>query len=156
MSEQSDLVLRFELAGRPFGIRLSDVRELLAMAALTPVPGAELEGLLNLRGTAVPVFDLRAALRLPPRAADPADRLIVVQAGGRLLAVRADSVSDLAALQGEDAPAGEGWPRLHGALGVGRLADVFVFLPDLARLWSAEADVALSLEGGRRHELERR
>ena len=34
----SELILRFELAGRRFGILLAEVRELLPMAALTPLP----------------------------------------------------------------------------------------------------------------------
>jgi len=50
----------------------------------------------DLRGTVVPVVDLRARLRLPSKAVEPSDHLIIIEAGagGRPLAMRVDRALD--------------------------------------------------------------
>lgn len=145
-----NLLVRFELAQRQFGIRLEQVRELLPMASLTPVPAAPvLEGLLNLRGQAVPVFDLRGALGLPAKEPEPADRLIVANVDQKLLALRADHVHDLVPWHASDQDAGELWPGLGRHFSVARVDDRFLFIPDLAGLWSAHEIAVLSQVAGR-------
>ena len=91
-------VLIFEIGGQRYGLPASDVRELCAVAILPlPLESAFLEGVFDLRGTVVPVVDLRARLRLPSKAVEPSDHLIIIEAGagGRPLAVRVDRALDL-------------------------------------------------------------
>ena len=57
-----------EVAGLRFGLRLDSVAEIVPMAALSrpaSMPSI-LEGMLNLRGTSVPVVRLASLLALPP------------------------------------------------------------------------------------------
>jgi purine-binding chemotaxis protein CheW len=65
-------VCRFEIAGQFFGLRLESVSEVAPMAALSRPPSMPsiLEGILNLRGAAVPVLRVASLLGLP---ADPLD-----------------------------------------------------------------------------------
>ncbi len=67
--------------------------------AILPLPleSAFIEGVIDLRGTVVPVVDLRARLRLPSKAVEPSDHLIIIEAGagGRPLALRVDRALDL-------------------------------------------------------------
>ncbi|MDQ1681111.1 MAG: purine-binding chemotaxis protein CheW [Frankiaceae bacterium] len=51
----------FELGGRPFAVPLPDVREIVRMAGVRPLPGmlAPMAGVLDLRGYPLPVMDLR-------------------------------------------------------------------------------------------------
>src|SRR5205085_6551817 len=70
--------------------------------------GPAVEGVVNLRGRVVPVFDLRVRLGLPARAVAPSDHLIVAQSGGRLVALRVDRALDLIQLDAEPGAAGEG------------------------------------------------
>jgi purine-binding chemotaxis protein CheW len=62
-------VLLFRVGDSPYLAPLASVSEVLMPATLRPVPGAPplLLGLLNLRGTAMPVIDLRERLGLSPR-----------------------------------------------------------------------------------------
>src|SRR5207249_1195724 len=53
---------------------------------------------INLRGTVVPVLDLRARLGLPAKPIEPADYLIVLGGDPQLLAVRIDRALELATL----------------------------------------------------------
>jgi purine-binding chemotaxis protein CheW len=129
-------ILVIETAGQRFGLPLTAVREVLPMAAPTPVPGSlALEGVLNVRGTVLPVLDLRRCLGLPAKVAEPGDHLVVGWAGQRLVAVHVDRALALielpgGALQGVDlAPA--------DPARVAKTADGLVVLPDLAALLAA-------------------
>ena len=88
----------FRLAGRRCAIAASAVVEILAAVATTPVPGQPdyVAGVINLRGTIVPVLDLRVRFGLPARPMQLADQLIVIRARGRLLALWIDEVEAFA------------------------------------------------------------
>ena len=92
-------VLIFEIGGQRYGLPAADVRELVRAVAILPLPleSAFIEGVFDLRGTIVPVVDLRARLRLPFKAVEPSDHLIIIEAGagGRPLALRVDRALDL-------------------------------------------------------------
>ncbi len=82
----------FSVGDAVFAFDVSDVREILRGASLSPAPGREgVEGLLNLRGQVVPVIDVRARLGLPARDIAVSDYLIVLENKGRRLIVRAES-----------------------------------------------------------------
>ena len=85
------------LAGVQIALPVLNVKEILRSVALTVVPGAPplLEGALNLRGTLVPVVDLRFLLGLPARANDPGDSLVVLTALARQVAVRVEAADDV-------------------------------------------------------------
>jgi chemotaxis signal transduction protein len=81
-SAHEDL-LTVGIGGDSFAIRLSDVAGLLSEAKVTRLPGSatELLGLMGLRGTLVPVYDLRALLGYP-RASAP--RWLLIAAAARV------------------------------------------------------------------------
>ena len=90
-------ILVFEVGGRRFGVRANEVRELLRAVTVVALPLAPpfVEGIINLRGTVVPVLDIRARLRLPAKDAEPADYLLVVGDDERPVAVRIDRALEL-------------------------------------------------------------
>ena len=55
------------LGGRPFAVNVTDAREVVVLDVTTPVPGApaSLVGVMNLRGTVLPVVEARPLLGLP-------------------------------------------------------------------------------------------
>jgi len=97
-------LLTFALDELCFGIAVADVREITRVAGFARMPKAPqvIEGVLNFRGTAVPVLDIRARFRLPPRSVRPSDHLIIARAGPRLVAVRVDRVLDLVSVDAAD------------------------------------------------------
>ncbi|MBI2193758.1 MAG: purine-binding chemotaxis protein CheW [Planctomycetes bacterium] len=90
-------VLVFELCQKRFALLLSQVQEVLRSVAIAPLPNAPsaIEGLINVRGSLVPVFNLRHRFGLPAKAPEPGDHLIVARAQGRVVAVRVDHVMDI-------------------------------------------------------------
>lgn len=130
-------IVVFRLEGREFALPLDSVAEVQRMVAITPVPEAPawLAGVISLRGQMVPVMDLRTRLGLPQQAAALDTRIIVTQAGGRLVGLVADRVEEVLALPDcsvevpDDLAGGE-----HAISGVARPSDRLILVLDLDRL----------------------
>ena len=97
-------ILTFELDNRLHAFRADDVVQIVQMVEISPLPGAPvvIEGIVNVRGTIVPVFDLRARLGLPARAIDPAQHLVILASGARSSAVRVDAADDFVSIADSD------------------------------------------------------
>jgi purine-binding chemotaxis protein CheW len=95
-AEAVDLLV-LELGGLRCGLLLDSVREVVRAVLVTPLPGAPpvVEGVIDVRGVVVPVYDLRARFDLPVRPLDPAERMVIAWTGDRLVAVRCDDTGDL-------------------------------------------------------------
>jgi len=66
-----------------------------------PLPCAQpgIAGAIRFAGIAVPVFDLRRSLRLEPKNIEAGDRLVLVDAGGRIMALVVDEVLEFVAIE---------------------------------------------------------
>ena len=97
-------ILTFELDNRRHAFRADDVVQVVQMVEISPLLGAPavIEGIVNVRGTIVPVFDLRSRLGLPPRAIDPAQHLVILASGARSSAVRVDAADDFVSIPDSD------------------------------------------------------
>lgn len=136
-------LVTFRLGEREYATPLADVREVVRLEGLADLPGMEppLAGVLDLRGTALPVLDLRRGavagdrgdvLVLERDAADGTDGLV----DGSTVGVAVDQVRAVVA-PGDLAPAGAAPDQ--GVLPsyvveVLRGPDGVVFLVDLARM----------------------
>ena len=90
-------LLKFELGRQLFGIPLRDVSEVVRAVSVAPLPKAPpiIEGVINLRGTIIPVLDIRARFKLPPKGIGPSDHLVVARAKDRVVAVRVDRALEI-------------------------------------------------------------
>jgi purine-binding chemotaxis protein CheW len=90
-------VISFRLGDQRFCIEVLSVREIRGWTPTTPLPNAPayVLGVVNLRGTVLPVIDLGARLGLA--AATPTERhvIIVVRLGERLVGLLVDAVSEI-------------------------------------------------------------
>jgi purine-binding chemotaxis protein CheW len=85
-------ILVFELDDERYGLALDSVREIVRAVAPSRVPGVPdvVEGVINYRGTLVPVFDLRARFGHGEKPLELSDHFIVATAGDTVVAVRVD------------------------------------------------------------------
>jgi purine-binding chemotaxis protein CheW len=137
--------LIFELGGRRFGVPASEVQELVRIVTITPpVPGSGMiEGVINLRGSVVPVFDLRARLGLPSREPDVSESLVIARREGRPVAFRIDRALDLATLvSGDIESSGLLETGDDPASGVAKLAGGLAVLLDLESLLAVNEEPA--------------
>lgn len=95
--------LTFVLNQQDYGIDILRVQEIKGWSQVTPLPNspAFIRGVLNLRGTIVPVIDLRLRFGIPEKEYDSFTVIMVVSVDARLAGLVVDSVSDVIDL-GED------------------------------------------------------
>jgi purine-binding chemotaxis protein CheW len=100
------------LGNELYAIDLRSVREVFEVDAVTPVPGmpSTLTGVANLRGTVVPLVDLRLMLGLPTTGAPP-QFAVVIRHGTNQIGLLIDRVPEIRTVQKEQLlPAGQGEP----------------------------------------------
>ena len=96
----SEELVVFSVEGRRLAFRVACVREIVRAVALSPylTDCAEIEGLLNLRGDSIPVYDLRTILGLAPRSMSLDDYLIIFATDQQMGAIRSDQGVELRTL----------------------------------------------------------
>ena len=145
--------LTFRLGDELFAINVFKAREVLDLSHITRVPTAPgyLRGVVNVRGNAIPVVDLRAKFRLPQSADTLHTRIIVMelQMDGETVVVGglADAVHEVLELEpqeiNEPPSLGMKW-RTDLILGMGRRNDRFTIILDIERVFSTEELEALT------------
>lgn len=89
--------ITFELGGQVFGLDIMVIREIRAWTPVTRLPSVPsyVAGVVNLRGTVLPVVDLAARLGWPPTEPSPRHAIIVVSFNGQARGLIVDAVSDI-------------------------------------------------------------
>jgi purine-binding chemotaxis protein CheW len=139
--------LGFQIAGEEYAIGILRVREILEYDTLTKVPTTppSIRGVINLRGSVVPVVDLAVKFGLPESVVSKRTCIVVVEVdldGERaVMGVLADAVSqvfDLPASEVEPPPPFGTRVRVDCLIGMGRAGRKFVLLLDIDKLLSLD------------------
>ena len=152
--EQSQY-LTFYLAGEEYAIGILQVKEILEYDTLPKVPQTppSIRGVINLRGSVVPVVDLAAKFGLPPSPVSKRTCIVIVEVdfdGQRtVMGVLADAVSqvmDLTPADIEAPPAFGTAVRVDYLQGMGKVGKKFVLILDVDRVLSAPELLGASLQ----------
>lgn len=97
-------ILVFEIDDRPFGVSAGLVVEVVRAVTPQTVPRLPdtIMGIINLRGSVVPVLDTRMLLHLPMMEVRHTDHLIIVRDEQLVYAIHADRAIDLVPLVREE------------------------------------------------------
>lgn len=97
-------LLSFRLGLQEYSVDIMSVREIRGWTRATPLPHAPayVTGVINLRGTVLPVIDLATRLGMAPVSADARNVIIVVQVNGHTAGLLVDGVSVILALPQSD------------------------------------------------------
>ena len=89
----------FELAGQTYAVPIARVREILMTPRLTPLPDAPaiIEGLIDLRGTLIPVVDLERLLNRDGAPSSARNRTVVVEVRGLVVGFRVERATQVVA-----------------------------------------------------------
>lgn len=90
------------LGGELFAIDLRHVREVFEVESITPVPGMQstIVGVANLRGTVMPLADLRPSLGIQSTTAQPF--VVVVRHGLQQVGILIDAVPEIRTIHPDD------------------------------------------------------
>ncbi len=147
VKEESQLVV-FALENEEFACKIDDVREVLKMIKITPLPNALnfIEGLINLRGEVIPVIDLRKKFGLPPIERDTNSRIIIVEVSEKMVGLIVDFVSEVISLndnQIQDAPEQVAGSRTQLIMGVGKVENRLLIILNLELILSSDEQIGL-------------
>jgi purine-binding chemotaxis protein CheW len=150
VSRTAGQYLTFELAGEQYGMDILRVQEIRGWSAVTPIPSTPecVQGVLNLRGTVVPIIDLRRRLGMPRIEYGPTTVIVVcnvITSGrDRLVGLVVDAVSDVCDVTVEDARptpdfgASVDVRYMHGMAAIGEqmvvLLDIDKLMDDVGRV----------------------
>lgn len=106
----------FSLGDKLFAVDIMRIREILVPQKLSPLPCASdlLEGVINLRGSVIPVMNMRKRFGQPIVDDAPASKLLIVSLVGQLLALVVDDVMEVISVPVVDIK-----PPIQTASGVG-------------------------------------
>ncbi len=96
--------LTFTLGAEEYAIDILKVQEIRGYDAVTAIAGAPqfIKGVINLRGTIVPIVDLRIKFALGRVEYTPFTVVIILNLSGRTVGIVVDSVSDVTALNHDE------------------------------------------------------
>ncbi|WP_408586740.1 chemotaxis protein CheW [Novosphingobium sp.] len=96
-------LITFEVEGQVFGLDIMSIREIRAWTPTTRLPRVPhyVAGVVNLRGTVLPVVDLAARLGWSATEPTPRHAIIVTQLGAQVGGWIVDSVSDIVTVPSE-------------------------------------------------------
>lgn len=139
-SERNEF-LTFALGEESYGIDILKVQEIRGYEAVTTIPNSPpfLKGVINLRGTIVPIVDLRIKLNFDKVEYTKFTVVIIINIGSRVFGVVVDSVSDVMALTPEQirpAPDFSGSVDTQYLMGLATVDGRTLILMDIEKLMS--------------------
>lgn len=149
VAEQRQMVV-FQLQNELYGVDIHQVREIIRVPAITHVPRTPefVEGVINLRGSVIPILDLRTRFGFAPGERDGDRRIVVVEMDDKTLGVIVDAVREVLLMDEQfiEPPS----PYIVSVetqyiVGVARLDDQLIILLDLNQVLSTDERDELSL-----------
>lgn len=142
--------ITFKLGDELFAIDVARVREVLDLSEITRVPTAPpyMRGVVNVRGSAVPVVDLRLKFGLPPGDDTVNTRIVVLEleldGEPTVVGGLADSVHEVLELEKgqirEPPRIAMRW-RADMIEGLGKKGDQFIIVLDIARVFANDGNL---------------
>ena len=149
--------LSFMVSGEAYGAEILRIKEIIEFDIITRVPmvPAYIRGVINLRGSVVPVIDLAARLERPSEDATRRTCVVIIEidAEGETMdiGVVVDQVNEVLDIMDEDiepAPSFGAKIRADFIYGMGRVNEDFIILLDVQRVLSvAELSMLQGLGG---------
>ncbi len=150
--EQSEKYLSFLLDKQYYAFHINDVREIIEMQEITPVPEFPdyAKGIINLRGVLIPVIDVR--LRFCKVEAEYNERtcIIILNIKETLVGFIVDTVDEVLDIDKSDI---SGVPKLADSstrkfiTGVGKTASKIVMLLNAQKMLNEEEIMSLDIDG---------
>jgi purine-binding chemotaxis protein CheW len=139
VNADSSEFLTFTLGAEEYGVDILKVQEIRRYDTVTRIPDTPdfIKGVVNLRGTIVPVIDLRQKLKFERADYDAFTVMIILNIARRVVGMVVDSVSDVMQLSAEQIrPAPEFGASVDTRFitGLGAIDDRMLILVDIEKL----------------------
>jgi purine-binding chemotaxis protein CheW len=140
--------LTFRLGEEEYGIDILKVQEIRGYEAVTAIANtpAFIKGVINLRGTIIPIVDMRIKFNLGNVDYNIFTVVIILNVAGRIVGMVVDSVSDVISLSAEQmrpAPSFAAGLDTQYIMGLGTVDKRMLILADIEKLMTS-SDMALT------------
>ncbi len=147
-SNEVQLVV-FKLGREEYGVSILQVQEIKRMTDITRVPHTPdyITGVINLRGSVLPVVDLKKRLNLPAQESTDHTRIIIVKIDEVIVGMVVDAVSEVLAIDQdhiESPDAVVGGVAANFISGVGKLDNRLLILLNLEMIIGISQDTKAS------------
>lgn len=136
----------FRLDNEDYAIAITKIQEIILMKPITRIPQVPdfIEGLINLRGSVIPIVNLRKRFGLPPRDLDDETRTIVVNIQDKTVGCIVDAVTQVMRInrdQIQPAPLSVLAISHQYIAGLARLDDRLLIILDIDRLFDEQCSI---------------
>ena len=136
----------FRLDNEDYAIAITKIQEIILMKPITRIPQVPefIEGLINLRGSVIPIVNLRKRFGLPPREVDDETRTIVVNIHDKTVGCIVDAVTQVMRINRDQIqpPPLSFLAISHQYIaGLARLEDRLLIILDIERLFDEQSAV---------------
>ena len=141
----------FAIGEETYGVEVLKVQEIIGMTQITHVPNSMdfMKGVINLRGSVVPVVDMRIKFRMDEREYDAFTVILIVEVQERLIGLIVDSVSDVVGIPVEsmqETPHFSANIETDYIKGIGNRDDQLIIILDVDEILSSEELARLDRE----------
>jgi purine-binding chemotaxis protein CheW len=142
-------LVSFELDKEEYGVDVLAVREIIRLPDITKMPNTPdyVEGIINLRGTVVPIISLRKRFNLMDNEASRSSRILVMETSGGLNGFIVDAVAEVIRISSSEIQAPPAITLGNAAqeciTGIVNHVERLLVVLDLNRLFSEEEQVLL-------------
>lgn len=130
----------FGLGNEEFGIEISQVREIIRLQNITPVPQSPdfIEGVINLRGQIIAVMDLTKRFSISKGKSSDKSRIVVAEVKGKTMGLIVDEVPEVVRISSaniEPTPEMIG-SKIHSEFikGVGKVGKRLIIILDVDKI----------------------
>jgi purine-binding chemotaxis protein CheW len=133
----------FRLDNEDYAIAITKIQEIILIKPITRIPQVPdfIEGLINLRGSVIPIVNLRKRFGLLPRELDDETRIIVVNVHDKTVGCIVDAVTQVMRInrdQIQPPPLGILAVNHQYLAGLAKLDDRLMIILDIEKLFEAE------------------
>ncbi len=134
----------FRLDNEDYAIAITKIQEIILIKPITRIPQMPdfIEGLINLRGSVIPIINLRKRFGLLPRDLDDDTRIIVVNVHDKTVGCIVDAVTQVMRInrdQVQPPPLGVLAVNHQYLAGLAKLEERLLIILDIDKLFEAEA-----------------
>ena len=134
--------LAFKLGNEEYGIKILQVQEIRGYESVTRIASApeHVKGVVNLRGTIVPIVDMRIKFKLGEPTYNQFTVVIILNIQDRVVGMVVDSVSDVISLTAEQIKPAPDMGALNTdyVVGLGTVDERMIILVDIDRLMTSD------------------
>ncbi len=148
INDETVQLVVFRLAGESYGLDIGSIDTIIRMQEITEIPRTPefVEGVINLRGSIIPVIDLRKRFQLDVKEETKASRIIVVRVAEQAIGIVVDAVLETTKLPSS---AIEPISQIASSVdtqyvrGIGKIDDRIIILLDINKVLSNKESSAL-------------